>query len=81
MHTFTMTLEQAKLIHAMTADRMAALKNWTATAVEQGDLAYAQTLVADLRKHEAIFAGFNMKSKEDLATSTGKPMPQAHILR
>ena len=81
LHTFTMTEEQARLIHEMAADRMAAHKNWTASAVESGKFEYAQELVAKLRKHEDIFAAFNMTAKHEIAQHTGKALETSHVVK
>ena len=81
MITYHMTESQAELIHNMARDRMAAYKNWIASAVESGDLARAQTLVGELRDHEAIFASFNRQSRRDIAAWTGKPLETETTVR
>lgn len=72
--TFTMSEEQARAIHKLVASHNSALKNWTATAVENGDLARAQELVKELRAHQALFAAFNMDAKHEIALHRGLPV-------
>lgn len=81
MHTFQMTEAKAVLVHNVVSSHMAALKNWTASKVERGDLDGAQKLVAELREYEALFAAFNMPAKHDIANATGKPLETAHTVR
>lgn len=81
MHTFTMTEAKAELVHKLANSHMGALKNWIASAVEDGKLEYAQKLVAELREHEALFAAFNMAAKHTIAECTGNPLETAHTVR
>lgn len=78
LHTFEMTEAQAEMIHARVGSHMQALKNWSASAVEQGDLPRAQKLVAELRAHEVLYAVFNMPAKHDIAKGSGKPLETTH---
>lgn len=77
-HTFTMSETQARRVHDLASSHIQALKNWTASAVESGNLAKAQELVADMRAFQAIFAAFNITAKHDVAEATGKPLVTSH---
>lgn len=80
-HTFTMNEAQARLVHQLADQQCRALKNWIASAVEDGDLHRAQLLCRDLRAHQALFAAFNMDAKHTIAEGTGKPVKTAHAVR
>lgn len=83
-HTFTMTEERAAMIHTLAADHCQALKNWIVSAVEQGSdesIGRARDMVAELRDHEAIFAGFNIEAKRQVAKLKNEPIATAHTLR
>jgi hypothetical protein len=77
-HTFAMTESFAADIHAMAKDRIAALHNWIASAVESGDMVKAQGLVSDLRATQSIFAAFNVGAWHAIANVTGKPLVTEH---
>jgi hypothetical protein len=81
MHSFHMTEDQAMMIHAQVGSHMSALKNWIASAVEQGDLERAQHLVTDLRAYEKLYSAFNMPAKHDIAKHSGKPLETEHTVR
>lgn len=84
VHTFTMTEERAELIHQLANSHCQALKNWIVSAIEQGSdesLGRARDMVAELRDHEAIFAGFNMEAKREVAKLKKEPIITAHTLR
>lgn len=78
LHTFTMAEATATLVHKLVDSHMHALKNWTASAVERGELERAQELVKELRQHEKLFAAFNMPAKREIAAHTGKPLVTQH---
>lgn len=81
MHTFTMTEKQARLIHDMARERIAAHHNWIASAVESGDLTRAQLLTRALREHQAIFAGFNMTAILERGERAGMAPDTDHVVR
>jgi hypothetical protein len=81
MHTFKMTEAQAELIFKMADQHVKALKNWTVSAVERGDIEAAQKLAAEIRAHQAIFAGFNVQAKREIALHTGRDMQISTDLR
>lgn len=76
MHRFNynMSQRQAELIFAQVASHIGALKNWTASAVERGELERAQTLVGELREYEKLYAAFNIEAKFFIARNTDKPV-------
>jgi hypothetical protein len=78
MHTFKLTFDQAVLVPQVVDSHMQALKNWTASAVENGNLERAQRLVKELREYERLYAAFNVKSKQETARHLGKPMSVEH---
>lgn len=79
-HTFTMSEEQAKRVFAVIESQCGALKNWTCTAVEQGDMIRANSHVEELRAYQAIFAAFNMPAKHAFADVTGKALVTSHTV-
>lgn len=81
MHTFTMTEHQARNIHQLASSHISAIKNWTLTRVEAGDLAGAQDLARQAREFQEIFAAFNMNAKHEIAAATGKELETAHTVR
>lgn len=76
--TFTMTLEQAALIHQLASEQMAAQKNWIVSAVEEGHLERAQRIAREMRGVQNIFGSFNVEAKKFVAEATGKDFP-THI--
>lgn len=79
-HTFTMNEHKATLVFNVVKSHIAALKNWTASAVETGDIEKAQGLVNDLREYEKLFAAFNIHAKHEIAEYTGKPVKTDHVI-
>lgn len=78
IHRFAMTEAAAERVFAMTKSHIAALHNWTASAVERGETARAQELVRELREHEKLYAAFNMEAKHDIARLTDKALVTQH---
>lgn len=74
MFTFNMSEAQARNVHKVISSHCQALKNWTASAVEDGKLEYAQKLVKELREYQALFAAFNMDAKHEIAKARELPV-------
>lgn len=79
--SFTMTVAQAELIHNLAREQMAAQKNWIVSAVEEGDLARAQRIAAELRELSNVAAGFNMDAKRVIAAARGEAIPSSTTLK
>lgn len=71
---FIMSDKQATNVHKLVASHIAALKNYIASAVEDGKLERAKRHVAELREYEALFAAFNITAKYEIAEFTSKPI-------
>ena len=80
-HTFSMTEEKADMVHKLVSSHIQALQNWTASAVERGDLIGAQELVRQQRDHETLFAAFNMPAKHTIAKHSEKELKTEHVVR
>jgi hypothetical protein len=72
--TFDMSENQANMIFKQVSSHIAALKNWTASAVERGDFVRAQSLVAECREYERLYAAFNIEAKREYAEHSGKKL-------
>lgn len=51
----SVTRRQNRLVRQQLQSHCAALKNWLASAVEQGDIVKAKDLVEELREYEAMY--------------------------
>ena len=60
--TYTLTETEAQMAFRQVKSHIAALHNWTATAVESGKFDYAATLVAELRDYQVLFAKLNVEA-------------------
>jgi hypothetical protein len=72
--TFVMPDKQANNVHKVVASHIAALKNYIASAAEDGKLERAKRYVAELREYEALFAAFNVTAKYEIAEFSKKPV-------
>lgn len=57
--TFSLGHDEADRIFALIESHTASLKNWIASAIEAGNVEYAQKLVKELRQHQELYATFN----------------------
>lgn len=69
---YRLTDADAEIIHGLIADRLSATKNWTLSAVEDGDLAKAQDLARKARDLQDLYATFNVKVRRDLEAHRAK---------
>jgi hypothetical protein len=59
---YELTEAQATLVHTVVSSHCQALKNWMASAVEEGDTDRARRLVKELRQYEELFAKTNVEA-------------------
>jgi hypothetical protein len=81
VHTFKMTEAQAEMLFELVISQLTSLKNWTVSAVEEGNFERAQKLAADVRKHQDLFRGFNIRSMREVSEVRETPMPTTHDIR
>jgi Na+/phosphate symporter len=80
MHTFKMSETHAEMIFKLVDQHTSALRNWTASAVEDGDFERAQALVKDLRRHQDIYRAFNMSAVREIAARRECPVETQHTV-
>ena len=80
LHSFRMTEAKAALVHKLVDEHCQALKNWIASAVEQGELVRAGNLVRELREYQELYAAFNMPAKHEIARHSDKPLVYEHFV-
>lgn len=72
--TFIMSEAQARRLHKLIDSQCGALKNYTASAVEEGDLITAQEHVVELRACQALYAATNIDAKYTIAKGSNTPL-------
>jgi hypothetical protein len=80
LHTFKMSEADAEMIFTLVDQHLFALRNWTATAVENGEFERAQVLVKDMRQYQEIYKAFNMPVVRARATRHDCPIETQHLV-
>jgi hypothetical protein len=80
MFEFHISEDHARRIHELAKDSLASHKNWILSAVERGDLPYAQKLAKEARQLQELFAGFNISAKYEIAKATGKGVERKRVI-
>ena len=73
--SFKMTRGQAKMLHSLIKDDLAAHKNWIMSAVEAGELERAQELTRTARRLANLARAFNVEVKDMTARERGRELP------
>ena len=63
--TYTLSRDNALIVHQIVRSDIAAHKNWICGAVERGEVEAAQALVKHMRKLETIASSLNVEAHEE----------------